>query len=285
MTVKTDTLKVPGATLHYEVSGSGPVLLLIPGAPADASIFAPIAAALADRYTVVTYDTRGTSRSPLDGPAEEQRIETHGDDAKAVLDAVGGEPAYVLGCSGGALIGLDLAARHPESVRTLVAHEPPALQLLPERERWEAAFQDVYETYRVAGGGAAAGKFIATVEGGLDAAESGKAPEPPQMPDMSQMTPEMLESMGRMQANFEFFFAHLLQPVIRHTPDVDALRAAPSSVVVAVGRDSKGQMPHESGVALADRLGTTPVEVPGDHQGFAMHPGEFAEAVHSALAG
>ena len=64
---RTDTLKVPGATLHYEVRSAGPVLLFIPGGPADAGVFAPIRSELSDRYTVVTYDPRGLSRSPIDG--------------------------------------------------------------------------------------------------------------------------------------------------------------------------------------------------------------------------
>src|SRR5215211_450513 len=56
---RTDTLRVPGATLHYEVCGTGPVLLLIPGGPADAGGFASIRNVLSDRYTVVTYDPGG----------------------------------------------------------------------------------------------------------------------------------------------------------------------------------------------------------------------------------
>jgi pimeloyl-ACP methyl ester carboxylesterase len=69
----TDTLKVPGATLHYEVCGTGPTLLLIPGGPADAGGCAPIRNVLCDRYTVVTYDPRGLSRSPLDGEPRTRR--------------------------------------------------------------------------------------------------------------------------------------------------------------------------------------------------------------------
>ena len=76
---KIDTLRVPGASLYYEVRGSGPVLLLIGAGAADAASFNGIAVHLADQYTVVSYDRRGYSRSPLDDPEEEQRIETHSD--------------------------------------------------------------------------------------------------------------------------------------------------------------------------------------------------------------
>ena len=118
---RTDTLEVPGATLHYEVRGAGPVLLLIPGGPADAGAFAPITGELSDRYRVVTYDPRGLSRSPFDGESEDTTVGTFADDAHRLLAALGTEPAYVLGSSGGALVGLELVSRHQDQVRAMVA--------------------------------------------------------------------------------------------------------------------------------------------------------------------
>jgi len=292
---KTATLKVPGASLYYEVTGSGPVLLMIPGAPADAGVFAAIAAQLADRYTVVTYDWRGSARSPLDEPLGDLPgglpMQVQGDDAGHLLAAVGDGPAYVLGCSGGALTGLDLAARHPDRVDTLVAHEPPAMNLLPDGAGWRTAFEEVYETYRRDGAGPGMQQFIATAvriggpePGGDEPGPPGQEQAPP-MPDMSQMPPEMLEGMARMQANSDFFLAHLLPATIGYTPDVAALRAAPPRIAVGAGEASAGQMPHLAALALAERLGITPVGFPGDHQGFATHPGPFAETVHKALCG
>jgi pimeloyl-ACP methyl ester carboxylesterase len=292
---KTATLKVPGASLYYEVTGSGPVLLMIAGAPADAGVFAPIAAQLADRYTVVTYDWRGSARSPLDEPPGDVPgglpMQVQGDDADHLLAAVGAGPAYVLGCSGGALTGLDLAARHPERVDTLVAHEPPAMNLLPDAAGWRAAFQDVVDSYRREGAGPAMQQFISTAvrTGGPEPAGDESGPpgqhQGPPMPDMSQMPPEMAEGMARMQANSEFFLTHLLPATIGYTPDVAALRAASPRIVVGAGDGSDGQMPHLAALTLAGRLGVTPVSFPGDHQGFATHAGPFAETVHQALHG
>lgn len=113
---RTDTLKVPGATLHYEVSGAGPVLLLIPGGPADSGVFAPIRSVLSDQYTVVTYDPRGLSRSPLDGEPQDTTVHTFAHDAHQLLAAIDTESAYVLGSSGGALVGLELVTQYPEQV-------------------------------------------------------------------------------------------------------------------------------------------------------------------------
>jgi len=290
---KTATLKVPGASLYYEVTGAGPILLMIPGAPADAGAFAAIAGQLADRYTVVTYDWRGSSRSPLDEPPGDLPdglpMQVQGDDAGHLLAALADGPAYVLGCSGGALTGLDLAARHPEQVGTLVAHEPPAWNLLPDGAGWRAAFQRVHETYRSDGAGPAMQQFIAAAvrAGGPPPADGKPGPpsqeQAPPMPDMAQMPPEMAEGMARMQVNSQFFLAYLLPAAIGHVPDIAALLAASSRIVVGAGDASAGQMPHLAALALADRLGITPVGFPGDHQGFATHPGPFADTVHKVL--
>ena len=275
--MKTDTLRVPGAHLYYEVRGSGPVLLMIPGGPADGTGFEGIAGLLADGYTVVTYDPRGLSRSRLDGPPEDQRIvEILADDAHRLLAAVRSEPAFVLGSSGGGLIGLELAARHPEQVHTLVAHESPALGLLPDGARHRAAMQEVYDTYRSVGVGPAMQKFFAAfgLDGGPEPGNSGPQSEPP---------PEMREAMARMQGNMEFFLAHMLRALTDYDPDIAALKAASTRIVAAVGEASGGQVAHEAGVALAERLGTNAVVFPGGHGGFSSHPVEFAARLHKVL--
>src|SRR5687767_7046562 len=126
----THTVDVPGARLHYEVRGSGPLVLVI-GSPMTSSDFAPLADALAGDHTVVTYDPRGLGGSTIDDPAQDATPDLRADDVAALLDAVGAESADVFGSSGGAVTGLALVSRHPQRVRTLVAHEPPLLELLP----------------------------------------------------------------------------------------------------------------------------------------------------------
>lgn len=275
--VTTDYLTVPGARLYYEVSGSGPVLLVIPGGPADAGGFIPLAGFLEDKYTVVRYDPRGISRSQLDGPAEDVAVEVHADDAAKLLAALGDEPAYVLGHSGGAVIGLSLVERHPELVRTYVAHEPPLAELLPEGDPRRAAGQEIYDTYLEEGAGPAMMKFMAA--SGMDET----APPP------AEISPEaeafMAEEMARMEQNLDFFLGHYLMPITSFEPDIAALQAASSEVVVGVGEDSVGQETYDTSLALAERLGIEPVVFPGDHVGMAIYPEEFAEKLHEVLAG
>ncbi|MFD0382741.1 alpha/beta fold hydrolase [Streptomyces stramineus] len=158
------TLAVPGARLYFEVRGSGPLLLLIPGGNSDAAVFEGLAVALAAGRRVVTYDPRGYSRSPLDGPPADQRIEVHADDARRLLDhlsATGGADgsAQVFGSCSGGLVALALMTRHPGLVRSVVAHEPPAMELLPDAARYRAFFEDVHEDYRREGVGPALRKL------------------------------------------------------------------------------------------------------------------------------
>lgn len=272
---KTGALKVPGASIYYETKGSGPLVLLIPGGPTDAGIFAELSAHLADRYTVVAYDPRGNSRSTLDGQPEDQNLDTHGDDAAQLIKTLGNGPAFILGSSGGAQIGLNLAARHPGLVHTLVAHEPPCLMLLPDPSEALAGNRAIHDTYRRDGVEAAMQKFMAMA--GLD--EDG-AEEAPQSPP----PPEALETFGRINGNVGHFLAHGLMPLSQYQPDVDALRAGSPRIVIGVGEETAGQIAHRTGVALAEKLGTEPLHFPGDHSGYRQHAENFAKILHQTFA-
>jgi pimeloyl-ACP methyl ester carboxylesterase len=173
--MKIRTLQVPGGSLYYEVRGSGPVLLMIPGGAMDADGFASLADCMADRYTVVTYDCRGNSRSPNQGPREAMTVTVFADDAHRLLAAVGPEPAYVLGSSGGAIYALDLVARYPDQVRAMVAHEPPVAALLPDAAHWRALMQEVCDTCERDGVFPALRKFGAAV--GLPAMQKHSPPD------------------------------------------------------------------------------------------------------------
>ncbi|MEV4567686.1 alpha/beta hydrolase [Nonomuraea sp. NPDC049419] len=274
--LETKTLPVPGAQLHYEVRGSGPLLLMIPGAPADAGALAGVAACLSGHYTVVTYDQRGMSRSSLTGAAEDQSVAAFSRDAHHLLATLTGEPAYVLGNSGGALTALDLVARHPDQVRALIVHEPPIPEILTDAAHWRAVFQEVHDIFRSQGAGAAMGRFITTVDG--------EDSVPPAMPDFSQMPPEALEMMGRIQGNLDHFLGHVLLPVLRFQPDLAALRAGRVPIAVGVGAASGQGVPVKAAMELADRLGVKVVEFPGDHQGLAIDPATSATIIHETFA-
>jgi pimeloyl-ACP methyl ester carboxylesterase len=274
-TVQTATLKVPGATLYYEVRGSGPVLLCITGGPTDAGMFTDLAGRLAERYTVVTYDQRGHSRSTLDSEPEDIPVALHADDAAAVLGAVGTEPAYVYGNSGGGTIGLELVVRRSGLVRTLVAHETFLMELLPDAARWRSEFDDIAELYRAEGVMAAMGRFGAIVEDGGPRYSEEMQQTPP--------TPEAQEMMGRMAGNFDLFIAYELQLNGGYVPDLDALRHAPTRIVSAAGENSGEQAARRSAIALAERLGIPVTHLPGAHGGWGSDPQEFADRLHQVF--
>jgi pimeloyl-ACP methyl ester carboxylesterase len=267
------TLNVPGGELYYEVRGSGPVLLMIPGGPMDAGGFAPLAEEMAPDYTVLTYDCRGNSRSAHNGDTKDLTVELHADDARRLLDALSAEPALVLGSSGGAMYGLDLVARHPGRVKTLVVHEPPVMMLLPDADRWRAFNESIRETFEKEG------VFPAMQRFGEGVGLGGPPPE-------QDMTPEAMEVMTRTMGNMELFAGQLIPVVGNYTPDIDALRNSSTRIVVGVGEETTPEqiVTYHAPRALADQLGTEPVLFPGEHGGFGSHPEGFAKILREELS-
>lgn len=265
------TLEVPGARLHFAVSGSGPVLMLI-GLPMDSSGFSMVAPLLADRYTVVTYDPRGLGLSTIEDPDQDNTPELCADDVHRVLAEVTSAPADVLGSSGGAVTGLALVTAHPGQVRTLVAHEPPLIELLPDRAERRAEVDDIYRTHHTQGPGPAFVKFMAHASGQPSAGQPPPGPEPQGPPSQEQV-----RAGNRM-------FGHCILPTTRYQPDLGALRAAATRIVVGVGKAEPNGVAHRAGVALAERLGIEPIGFPGGHGGFFEEPGPWAETLHAALS-
>ncbi len=272
------TLDLPGAQLCYEIRGSGPTLLLIPGGPADASSFERLVARLTPTYSVVTYDPRGLSRSTIDDQDQAITVTTQADDAHRLLEAVTAEPAYVLGSSGGAITGLELVRRHPEQIRTLIAHEPPLIELLPDREQVVAQNEEVYQTYLQAGAFPALMKFMAMA--GLGSDHDVAPPDSQEEPG-----PEARKAMVGLQRNLDLFFGQMLREITGYRPDVNALRTASTRVVIGCGTTSAGQLAHQTSLALADLLDTPPVHFPGGHGGYTEDPDQFAEVLCAVLSG
>lgn len=266
----THTLRVPGATLRYDVGGSGPVLLLIPGGAADSALFGGVRPILEQHYTVVTYDPRAISDSPLDGePPTDGLIREHAEDVHRLLAELGTEPAYVFANSGGAITLMDHLTRHPEQVRVAVLHEPPVNRYM---DASVLDGPDLTKIYREEGVGPAIVAFMELI--GVS------APPPPSDP-----SPEHRAHIDRMQSNFAYFFGHLMPAIGEFTPDLDALKAVPARIVVGVGGKSAGQPAHQSALGLAADLGQTAEQFPGDHGGFVTEPAEFAARLREVLEG
>jgi pimeloyl-ACP methyl ester carboxylesterase len=281
----TQTLDVPGAVLTYDVrqndSSTAPVLLLI-GSPMGASGFGTLAGHFTDR-TVVTYDPRGVERSRKADPTSESTPDQHADDLHRVISTLDAGPVEILASSGGAVNALALVAKHPEQVKTLVAHEPPAARMVPDSEHALAASRDVHDTYLRKGMGPAMAKFIALV--------SHKGPIPADYVDRPDPDPAMFglptEDDG---SRTDPLLAQNMISCTHYQIDVDALRAASTRIVIGVGAESEGELAHRAAEATADRLGTTPVTFPSGHAGFLGgeygqrgDPDGFAATLRSVL--
>jgi pimeloyl-ACP methyl ester carboxylesterase len=261
---KTYTLDVPGTVLHYDVrdpsqASTEPVLLII-GSPMGADGFATLAGHFTDR-TVVTYDPRSAGRSKRTDGASETTPDEHADDLHRLISALDAGPVDIFASSGGAVNALALVAKHPEQVHRLVAHEPPASQELPDREAVLAACADIRATYYRGGFGPAMAKFIAIV--------SYEGPFPDGYADQPGPDPAMFGLPAEDDGSRDDpLLSHNIITCNAYRHDFDALRTAPTRVVIGVGAKSGQQLAGRAGAAVAGRLGTTPVTFPGDHGGF-----------------
>jgi len=259
----TNEIAVDGARLVYDVtprpsSTKRPLMLI--GQPMGASGFTELVAHF-DERTVITYDPRGAERSVKDDPMMEVGPDIHADDLHRVIQEAGGGPVDMFASSGGAINSLALVAKYPNDVHTLVAHEPPLASALPDAEHAMAAVRAVHETYAKRGAGHGLAHFIAVTgqRGPITAEFAAQQPPDPQM-------------FG-MPADDDGERTHpLLGPsmvaITSYEPDWEALRAAPTRIVLGAGTDSDGTIANRGAYAVAERLGSTPVVFPGGHGGF-----------------
>jgi pimeloyl-ACP methyl ester carboxylesterase len=283
----TQTLNVPGAVLTYDVRGNDsrsgePVLLLI-GSPMGAAGFSTLAEHFSDR-TVVTYDPRGVERSKRTDGGIQSTPDEHADDLLRLIRALDAGPVDIFASSGGAVNALALVARNPEQIRTLVAHEPPAAQVLPDREAALAANVDVHETYMRSGIGSGMAKFIALA--------SHKGPIPIDYAARPAPDPAMFglptEDDGSRD---DPLLGQNLVSCTHYQFDFDALRGAPTRIVIAAGTESEGEAANRAAMAVAERLGTDAVIFPSHHGGFlggeygqSGDPDAFAAKLREVLA-
>ncbi|WP_067541644.1 alpha/beta fold hydrolase [Nocardia crassostreae] len=282
---KTFTLEAPGAVITYDIrqpetATEEPPLMLV-GSPMDASGFVSLAARFPDR-TVITYDPRGTGRSTKADPVSESTPDQHADDISRVIEAVGGQ-VDLFASSGGAVNSLALVAKHPDRVRTLIAHEPPAYQALPDRETALAAAENIAATYKRDGFGPAMAKFIAlvSIQGDIPA-DFGDQPVDPAMFGLPT------EDDGTRD---DPLVGQNIIACTHYEHDFDALRAVSTRVVLAVAVEGEGTSAYRGGVAVAERLGLEPVVFPSHHAGFLGgeygqqgDPDAFAAKLRAVLA-
>ncbi|SEE87954.1 alpha/beta hydrolase [Ruania alba] len=284
----THTLSLPDVELVYDVHGPLPTAdgrppLVAIGQPMDASGFAALAARSPDR-TVVAYDPRGLGRSTRSDGRVDSVPQTQAEDLHALVAHLNQGPVDVFASSGGAVTGLAWVSAYPDDVRTLVAHEPPLITLLPDAQAAARAFDEVNRTYAERGWGHGMAAFVAmTMWSGefTEAYFAQDATDPaamgmPTEDDGSRDDP-LLSGRGA--------------PITDYRPDAEALAAATTRLVVAVGEETGTTITGRTTAALASLLGQEPVLFPGGHGGFLDDefgypgkPDEFAERLREVLS-
>jgi pimeloyl-ACP methyl ester carboxylesterase len=261
----THMLQTPEADLAYDVHGPLPTAdgrppLLMIGQPMDAGGFSALVSQLPDR-TVVTYDPRGLGRSGRRDGRVDQDPRTQAGDVHALVEALGAGPVEMFASSGGAVTALALVAAYPDDVATLVAHEPPLIPVLPDAAAAERARAAVRDAYQARGRGAGMAAFIAMTSWRgryTDEYFAAPAPDPaafgmPAQDDGSRDDPLLSDRSWAVSS---------------YRPDLAALAAAPTRIVIAVGEESADTFTGRTSVATAELLGQRPVVFPSHHGGF-----------------
>ena len=269
----TRILEAVEADIAYDVRGPLPTAdgrppLLMIGQPMEAGGFATLASHFPDR-TVVTYDPRGLGRSVRKDGRLDHSPTVQADDVHGVIEALGAGPVELFASSGGAVAALALVAAHPGDVTTLVAHEPPLIPVLPDAAAAERARNDVRDAYEANGRGAGMAAFIAMTSWRgefTDEYFAQRVPDPahfgmPAADDGSRDDPLLSDRSWAVSS---------------YRPDVDALAAAPTRIVIAVGEESLDTFTGRTAVATAELLGQQATVFPSHHGGFLG--GEFGYA-------
>jgi pimeloyl-ACP methyl ester carboxylesterase len=238
------------------------------GQPMTASGFDTLASHFPER-TVVTYDPRGLGRSTRKDGRVENSPTLQATDVHAVIEALGAGPVEMFASSGGAVTALALVAAYPDDVTTLVAHEPPLIPVLPDAEAAERARAAVRDAYEANGQGAGMAAFMAMT---LWRGEFGEeyfaqpAPDPATfgMPTEDDGTRDDPLLSDRSWA------------ITSYRPDVDALAAARTRIVVAVGEESGNTFTGRTSLAAADLLGQRATVFPSHHGGFVGGESKYA---------
>jgi pimeloyl-ACP methyl ester carboxylesterase len=284
----THTLETAGASIVYDVQGPLPTAdgrppLFMIGQPMDASGFRTLASYLPDR-TVITYDPRGLGRSTRNDGRVDNVPTVQAEDVHAVITALGVGPVEMFASSGGAVTALALVAAHPNDVAVLVAHEPPDAPVLPDAEAAERAMDRFRKAYASRGWGAGMAAFIAMASWRGEFTEDYFAQPPP---DPAQFGMPAGDDGSRDDP----LLSDRSSAVTSYRPDFDALAAAPTRIVIAVGEESSGTFTGRTAVATAERLGQQATVFPSHHGGFvggdtpyAGQPEAFARTLRDVLA-
>ncbi len=232
--MQTQKLEIADAEIVYDVEGPLPTAdgrapLFMIGQPMDAGGFRTLASYFPDR-TVITYDPRGLGRSLRHDNRLDSVPSVQADDVHAVITALGAGPVAMFASSGGAVTALALVAAHPDDVTVLVAHEPPLLTVLPDAEAAARAMDQFRAAYMAKGWGAGMAAFIGMTSWHGEFTDEYFA-QP--LPDPAQFGMPADDDGSRD----DVLLSDRSSAVSGYQPDFDALAAASTRIVLALGEE------------------------------------------------
>jgi pimeloyl-ACP methyl ester carboxylesterase len=258
-------MQINGVDLYVAPqAGDGELVVLVHGAWTDHAAWAALVPPLARTLRVVSYDRRGHSRSERGPDPAPRRL--HEDDLAALIKALGRGPAHLVGSSYGAAIALSLAGRRPELVRSVVAHEPVLIGLVPMPEV-EAGMRSVQD--QIAAGDVAGGtrRFFEEVILG---------------PGGWERIPEALRRVSIANART---YLDMGEDPRWASLDVRAVRRFPGPVLVTHGDTSPAWLPHVA-LEVAAWIGRqTKVIAGAGHSPHMTHPHAFAAVIADFVGG
>ena len=244
--------------LYCEVRGDGPSVVLVPGATGDGGYMQPLADALADEFTVASYDRRANSRSPRPEGWSETSTEEQARDLAGLVSALDLAPVVVLGNSWGALAALCAVMEQENLFRGALLHDTALMTVLQDPEAAQAALRPVIDKAMAEGGPPAATEAFVEFAFGASAHA---------LPD---------GVVDRMLGNADVLFGMEFGSLPMWRPDEERLRDLSTPVQPLVGSESPPPFV-EAGSWLAERVERDVVRVPGGHVGLVDHAERFAE--------
>jgi pimeloyl-ACP methyl ester carboxylesterase len=253
-----------GVDLYHEVRGDGPPVLFIMGASGDGGHFDKVADLLADEFTVITYDRRGTGRSPRPDRWTTSSPGQQADDAAALLKRLGVGPAVVFGTSAGGTYALCALVRHPRLVRGCILHEPVLARLYDDPDGIRSVIALARRAAAEGGPGWAMERFWRLVAG-----DDGWHRLDPAVRDRMSATAEVFVDVEL--GTFEWYLP-------------SAAEFAQITVPVHLMVSEEGRTPQHQAVGrLAERFRFPVHRVPGTHVSYWDHPEELSTGVRAIL--
>jgi pimeloyl-ACP methyl ester carboxylesterase len=245
--------------------GEGEPLVLIHGGWTDHTTWTRLVPPLSRSFRVIRYDRRGHTRSQR-GERRLTRL-GHEDDLATLIERLDIAPAHLVGTSYGALMALSLAGRRPELVRSVVAHEPPAVALVPMPDV-DALFDSVREEIVSGEAAAATRRFFEDAVLG---------------PGGWALVPEAVRQAAI--ANAQTYVDMLADPAWGAL-DLDAIARFTGPLLITYGDTGPAWLP-QLATELAERLACATRQIPGaGHTPHHTHPDVLAEIIEAhALPG